>query len=1490
MKKENFSDAQQSNFDQSRTILKQNYRPIGILPRVASISERFLVTIQSYRLYFRSKLKLQPLNIITFLSLFPFFIGFWSFVQQKYPFQKTYIFFEKNLPGISIPTEKINWDTFQYILKEKPFFQTPANNIYWSERNVILQKNRQSGTTEYEFIASIPSSRSSLFGPSVLAENDLGPSWPKATDHSIKFSKEGFGAPRYVFILKQSPARLSIRKQVLVLQNTLQAFYDYYFNLDEIPSKLQSNYSNTTKKWDQKSFPFSSFDKKGGSWHKSFLSTEIWNGSSTLSQNFVNTQQSLTFLSGVHTSSQVSRSWPIAMESVYGSNQVFPSRTKKILQILNQNCNPSGTNLYAYDKQQKITNKWHAFEIEIRKLFTNTGLIPNLTDGESAIISLQPNLIRQLTKYSINLDDLKTLQNLLYSIDVISIPKELSFTRLMSGYKYPDMSFDEVCWLIIHQNFSNSLNIKILLPPSYAIANTFYPEKFEVPEFLIHTKNLTFKNPHDQEVFYEGPGLILNPKNGLDWELDYNKNAHTHSFRSWLETYLGADNPFSDTLTNFFGNFQSPEFASATSQLDTRSLAQSSSVSSYVTKKLNKDFEKDYWLKNLPVFRNGIITHTTYSHIPFERSFQVPALSAPDWENYCENVLSNSDGLTTQFSEISLPILETRLPTGQLPRLGFGLDTLVDYSFSQPIQKEDHAFRMKGPKGRVESNFLPAVSSFLNEESFGTQFSSGIYQKVTSLFEKDSNVFFYDLWEPLTFRSWLVISQVGFAFLVFRILKALADNYGRELLVYLLDLVALLGFLDEDLKQEIEILMGQREKGFRIISKTTKTFSDIAGIQKLLPEVVEIVWFLRNSGKEFSLSKTLPRGVLLTGPPGTGKTLLVQALAGEAEVPVLALSGSSLLEPGESGALKLEILFQEARRLAPCIVFIDEMDTLAQKREQVLQNPMGADEVIESLHDITRRGSEDLTPGKVGVNTFSEESNNLTETILSHQDTQREKLRILMQFLVELDGIQGRDGVVVIGATNRPEMLDAAIVRPGRFDRVLELGLPGPEKRQDILKLYSQNLGTEQTISWNYLTHRTAGYSAADLASIMNQSSLKAIMLDSPHTIETIEHGIDRITTIGFETPPQTIKNSLSTLRLAYYQAGKILLSRLLEHHPPTLVMHLWPRRTNVRALQITANLQKYFFRFARRIELEHRIIGCYAGKAAEILLLQNSSSESNLSDLGVEDIQFAQNLIEWMVEKWYLYSKTIAIQSLTALPSTKNTKEYRDTPEKIPFFNQLLDTVESPTSHEVLGYGTGTASTDLLPSQEMNIALDQQSQSYFPLPCWQYQISSEFEIATRNFSDWYRLYLPDPQENERNLEWSPPDEFYHGNSLLDELTPSTNWNDVPEISSDYQKHSLILQSFNKALVLLDQHREILDKLAYELIHREILREPEIDKIFQQFGFDAKNLPRSAMKGPLAPTQPPTAKEKQTVLYSWGRNSRRKNTRSVNIEELSNDK
>jgi ATP-dependent Zn protease len=1442
--------------------------------------------LQKHRLSLRKKLQLQPLNIITFVSLFPFFVGFSHFVQQKYPFQKTYLFFEKNLPGMSVPTEKIHWDTFQYIWKNNKFFQSVENDVYWSERHILIQnaaKNRGPGTTDFNLIASIVDQAE--YGPEETGRSQR-PSWQNVTgqypvrkDGGMLGTRHGIPPVRYNFTLRQHG----------IPKNTTSAFRTYYSQLDEMPSKLQSQYSKTPFQQESEIFTSPSTGSVEPSWANAtdqfggagdFLGTSLGSGTSAeLSDFLYGTQQRL-------------------LETVPELGSFLAVHTPLQSSISNDV-------LKTVSHTHNFKN-WQALEAEIRKLFSTNGLLLNFTDYESLALTTTPRSARQsssgaeqpfptLLGHSSKFDDLKAVQDVLFDIDAIFLPQEARFTRLMSGYTYPDMNIDDVRWFRIHQIFSGFGDIKILLPPSYSVVIPVQTQTVQPPDFQIYAKPLLLKNPSDQEILYNGPGIVLNSNSGLDWEIASNKNGARlgdghgiltsdtkPTFRAWLEKYLRADNPFSDSFQNFFGQFDSPEFLA------------SGEVSQNVT--------QEKWFQTLPIFRNGIIAHTSSSQIPFDSSFQLPYISPQEWQTYSERRVQNGSGGATQFSEVTLPIIETRVPASNALKFNFALNSFVDYSFSSPMPKAPRLRREmpsstnQATQQHVRSNFTPAISSFLNEESFGTQLSSGVYQKTTSVFDNDSDILFYDLWEPLTFRSWLVISQVGFAFLVFRILKALADNYGRELLVYLLDLVALLGVLDEDLKQEIEILMGQREKGFRIISKTTKTFSDIAGIQKLLPEIVEIVWFLRNSGKEFSISKTLPRGVLLTGPPGTGKTLLVQALAGEAEVPVLALSGSSLLEPGESGALKLEILFQEARRLAPCIVFIDEMDTLAQKREQVLQNPMGADEVIESLHEITRQGTQERSSFTGSTPSSDTNSSDASETLQSQQDMQREKLRILMQFLVELDGVQGRDGVVVIGATNRPEMLDPAIVRPGRFDRVLELGLPGPEKRQDILKLYSQNLGVVQNISWNYLTHRTAGYSAADLASIMNQSSLRAIMIESSHTIETIEHGIDRITTIGFETPPQRSKNTLPTLRLAYYQAGKVLLSTLLEHHPPTLVTHLWPRRTNVRALQITANLQKYFFQFACRIELEHRIIGCYAGKAAEILLLEHSSSESNLSDLGIEDIQFAQNLIQWMTQKWYLYSKTLVIQTATGLPDTKNSKEYRDAPEKISFFDQLLRNVESPYPDQKLGPAGGTAA-------DIQGAFDQQSQSYFPLTSWQSQISDEFEIATRSFSDWYRLYLPDPQETERNLEWSPPDDFYHGNSLLDQLTEFTNWNDLSEISAGYQMHSLVLQSFNRALKLLDQHREILDALAFELMHREILRESEIAAIFKQFGINTALTSKilnpehgaKMQEADLASVKDLASQDgirlmlQKPVVQSWGENSRRENQRWVNMDFTQSD-
>jgi len=1305
---------------------------------VIKFPEKVINFIKSHKQSTQTNLLVNPIINSSVLSFLPFVLGFYIFLNQKYSKEKTFLFFEKNLPKISIPTENIEWDTFQYVLNEQTKLDDLVKEIYWSDKDLIFEIASTKG-----FIPKI--------------ENNL------------------------ITFFKLDPQKKGITK--IYFFELLKSKSDFYKNLDEIPVKLQGLYSTKTS--------------------NTFLPI-----SNILIQdsNKINQQVYTLLEKNLHFKNLI---------GVKFNDQGSPSAEHQPSKII-------------FNKQKKFLKIEQISEYELRKLFTNTGLIPNFNFKENPEqIKLEKIFQKKFSKTL----ELQNLQELIREIDNRNISNSLTLTRLMSGYKYPDMKINQIINFLCQEKDSQVKNIRIILPSSFLLPQAPTVKHIQPPTFLINSKKVILTDPIDQNVnLYDGPGILINKKTGFDWKIFIENDSTKVDLQDWIENYLGLNNPLSDSLKNFFGVLESPE----------------NNFSNQVNLIENKK-EVTYWFKNLSVFRTGIISNTTPSYFKFERSFYLPFISNLDWQN---QLTKTTELNSLQLNTAALPILETRIPQSNSPKLLFGYKNAVDFKFENPFSKKS--------KDSFALSFIPANFTYLGQEYFQIPLSSGVYQKIPSLFGENSLAIFDDLWEPLTFKSWLVTSQIGFAFLVFNILKALADNYGRELLVYLLDLVALLGFLDDDLKQEIEILMGQREKGFRIISKTTKNFSNVGGIQTLLPEIVEIVWFLRNEGREFSISKTLPRGVLLSGPPGTGKTLLVQAIAGEAEVPVLALSGSSLLEPGESGALKLEILFQEARRLAPCIVFIDEMDTLAQKREQVLQDPMGADEILEFLSNISLSKSH---PANI--------TEKISETVSLQQDMHKEKLRILMQFLVELDGIQGRDGVVVIGATNRPEMLDPAVLRPGRFDRVLEIALPGPEKRKEILKLYSNNLGIDNQISWNYLINLTAGYSAADLASIMNQSSLNAIVKQTHHTIETIEYGIDRITTIGFDKPFNTRKNqlSVSTIQLAYYQAGKILVSALLEHHPPTLVTHLWPRRANTRALQISQNLQKYFFRFARRVELEHRVVGCYAGKAAEILFLQNFSLMMNVSDLGFEDIQFGQNLIKSMVEYWYLYGKTISLEKNLTILNTNNSKEYRDYPDKIPFFNSFIENLEFSNLEQL--------NND---NKTIENSVEQRSQKYFSSANWQYQISNEFELATRTFSDWYRLYLPDPQQTERNLEWTPPDEFYHGNNLLEELTEtnSLTWNDLEPVHINYQMQSLILQSFNKSLSLVDQNREILDKLVYELIHCEILRQPEIDSILAKFNINKPD--------PVIDFESDKFSGTKTISSSWGENSRRDNIQFINLD------
>lgn len=1571
------------------------------------------ILIENHRLSVRTSVNTRPVNFTTILSIFPFVIGFFYFLTKKYPIELNQYFFVKNLPGLSRPSEKLNWDTVHYLLKpslKKENLKSSTVQSIYQENSLVLNTNIFEDYLGQKIFINNYKKRSSQIGNLVTGLN--------IPINSV-INQDHFTL-RSVFSGKKSTG-------------------SYFQNLDELPAYLESfsaikNFSNAPLLNIKNS---KSLDRN----QNTFSTTKY---STTRNKN-----HSIKHLSQNLFQSKNNNDLKILNTNSQNSNILLGLKISKKPEFLSKSLDSSLKNNFLNNKfllfQSEFQGLWDLLQSELRTLFlTKNVLLAQKENKASNQFSqeIDSTIFSNLKKLSV-IEEKGLLEEILSYLDEKEIIENSFETRRMSGYRYPDMTTVEINRLFLQQkltplrfnfptlpNFSKwSLQspepgkafLEIKIPSSFVETNIYNLNFESFPNFSIFTKPLILKDLQTDKVLYEGPGIVLDTNTGLDWKTEIrntnfqfekvntilkkqgNQNvlddllqSNKLNLRLWFHKYIAPYPGFTNSTKNFFGT----------------QVSQIKNVGETITS------PKANWIRNFPLYtiqpqdQNNPdslprLTNLNESFFDLKTQLHVPFVSPLDWTQYYQKVTKRKTQLKDlkQLDCFPIPILQIRVPRIQEKNSPLQQVTSQISLYDNIDYKFDNTGMNLGTSNSFFLNTETSLETILENENFGNVLSGGTYKKLPTSFLSlsSSKNFFQENWEPLTSHSWLIVSQLGFAFSVFQILKTLADNYGRELLVYLLDLVAAVGVMDPELKQEIEILMGQREKGFRIISTSRKKFSDIAGVKNLLPKVAEIVWFLRNSAREFSISKTLPRGILLIGPPGTGKTLLVQALAGEAHVPVLALSGSSLVEPGESGALKLEILFQEARRLAPCIVFIDEIDTLAQKREKVMQNPMateGTDAVLDVLTNPPNSGIDSsqfgkfrisLTTGRdqtdeseISIDPFSSSNSSsaletqVTQQVQEQQDLQKEQLSLLMQFLIELDGIKTREGVIVIGATNRPEMLDPAVLRPGRFDRVLKLGLPGYEKRIEILKLYSQKLGYDDSISWNYFAERTVGFAAADLASLMNQSSLRAILTDTHHTVETIEHGIDRITTLegqyaatSFSSTKKSTKiksflketkvNSLEATknsvftesnskkalfenvllskprifesnRFAYYQAGKIICTSLLEHHPPILVAHLWPRRPNLRSLKIAQNLQNYFFKFARRNELEDRIIGCYSGKVGEILFLQKVSAfESmstinqlfniNLSTIGLEDLSFGQVLVKFLIENWYLYSTESLSYKMTELSDNRNRQELSE--EKIALMNHLCQDLES----------TPRPIGQFLPSPFKSSEKDQASgnenrnlvaQHNFSIPWWQKQISAEFDVAERNFFDWYRIYMSNPEETELNPEWSPPDEFYHRNKNQEAINFSTNkskldfeipnltfnqqrfvmgwwqtdsssdcsWNDLTSITQDYQTHSLVLQSFNKALLLIDEHRELLDAIAGKLLTQKVLRQWDIVSIFENYNFASSQLDVMQSKDQSHETNFSlnfprfTSNKKCVVSSAWGQSSRRKTANWIDFDSV----
>ena len=358
------------------------------------------------------------------------------------------------------------------------------------------------------------------------------------------------------------------------------------------------------------------------------------------------------------------------------------------------------------------------------------------------------------------------------------------------------------------------------------------------------------------------------------------------------------------------------------------------------------------------------------------------------------------------------------------------------------------------------------------------------------------------------------------------------------------------------------------------------TFADVAGCDEAKEEVGEIVDFLRDPNKFQNLGGKIPKGILMVGPPGTGKTLLARAIAGEAKVPFFTISGSDFVEMFVGvGASRVRDMFEQAKKNAPCLIFIDEIDAVGRQR--------GAG--LGGGHD--------------------------------------EREQTLNQMLVEMDGFSGNDGVIVIAATNRPDVLDPALTRPGRFDRQVVVGLPNVKGREQILKVHMRKVPIAQDVDAMTLARGTPGYSGADLANLVNEAALFAARVNkSMVTMLEFEKAKDKIN-MGPErrTMIMTDKQKEST---AYHEAGHAIVGYLVPEHDPVHKVTIIPRG---RALGVTFFLPEGDQISISQKQLESKLSTLYAGRLAEDLIY----GEENISTGASNDIKVATNIARNMVTQW---------------------------------------------------------------------------------------------------------------------------------------------------------------------------------------------------------------------------------------------------------------
>jgi ATP-dependent Zn protease len=1251
---------------------------------------------------------LTTVNLLCFwLSITPIL---WFLIRLPVQKNDSYIasfFFTKNLPGLSVPENSLNWETFTYPFDYTETLLNGTEQISFDNETLVLRNTTQLGSLTTLLDVENPFDQKTLkpFAPRTLQK----------PEENLNLD------------LDEIPLKLqAVKKNHVIMEPYFSGDSSTYDLKDQTGQNFKfDSPSNLNTFREQTSFNLFEFSKFGSP------------DSSQILPSFVETQGKLGFT------------------------------------------------------ENHLKNSFNFFKAE--------------------------NILNEYLKEQI-LKSKKTLSTNLFTKNEIGLVSP----RFMTGYKYPDMKVEEVLKkeLLEKANSNTATFTHVNKPTSFLISSDSNKNisSFESPNFQINSTPGLENTVYYIELDETLTDVVVKNRFKVKQEL--------------LEKII-QNNPATRKQLYFFGNLTDEELKKSVTKID------------YAVKDW-ENAEKEKGSYNFSVIDES--GKTLFSLLDPKVDTTKIGLF---YQAKTNDLLGNKANKLIPIANVTPEDLKI-VAEGNINFNSRDLTSKESTDLPYPFEKFQ--------KQILSQNYQTSNSSL----DFGNsliEYSSSSYKREVGLYwtnklnlEKlGSQEFFKDKNQAITLESIFGVSLIGFFMSLVLILRSAYSDYAKELSSYLLDVISsgkglpldpsTIEWLNEELGLE------EKKGGIRVFPKgfSKRRFTEIAGIKNLLPELSELVWFLRNKGRKFSVTRLTTKSILLVGPPGTGKTLLVQTLAAEANVPVVAQSTNMLSSIGKdltpSDAIRMA--FEKARSLAPSILFLDELDSLGAKRDSLLTNP--AEELNLSRSNLVdskqtsykkfyqqedRNSFEDFEMGQLGVENSTElVSNqlriNITNQVNKRLEQERDQISALTQLLVEIDGLQSNTGVLVIGATNRPAVLDPALTRPGRFSKVISVPLPDKTKRVEIVKLYAKQLGWEKNISWAYLSKCTQGFSAGDLAAMTNQSGIQAILNGTKHTLETFEHAIKILTT--YPTEKLETKNYFLLARESYYKTSQILLSYYLNSSNQPAFVELTPRQPNPRAFQINSNFIQDQDRLRTRHELENILISLVGGKAGEILLLLNNYNENYSyweSDLAKQDLYEATKTAMTVISDWYFYSegyKNLFSLNFVAIPTSLTHLEYRNNDEVLEFL------------------------------KEMSLYLDQELTTQFRLPDlpvsfeslfqtarWKVDVTQELGNLDPAFSEWTRFHLPDPQQTERNPEWIPPEEHYSQltTGIVEENQSKADYsvklNKLLNIQTEKYVQYLLLTSFNKAFSYLDENREVLDSLSFNLLQKRFLREPEIKKVLKK--------------------------------------------------------